>query len=476
MKYFGRFQTRNFRKFCCYCLVACTTGLIIPLKLAAESQTVTLREPPPHKYGQFTKALLTALYQRSDMALEFVPGSGVRELAQASSGQLSGALARDPYIEEIYPQLRRINVPLFSYRILLIGDRRQCGYCLPEQLTSVLYPRSGKVYQKFVQQLPPSVKVTSVDGAADLQKMLLAGRTNAILISDFNLQDAIINEPNFVIHEIEKRYDYHYIGPQLASSHKQLEQELLGLINDGHVAKLKQLYGIKSEPNHDTEPFEQARAVAGEWLAEFDLNGGHHFWRMLDLTLGSSLKLEKEVNSWVRSLALFETQKADILVGAYHNEPAGYLPSRFHIDYEDEVVLVARERRQLDDFFDAGRPSQEVCTPQWFDVVNHQEMTHHGFYPANIDTCAQLFAAGRINYIIEYPYNLPLELQSLPKLTLKDPLPVFVLFHNNAKGRGLKALFDARMEQVARDGQLRTLFNTAAEYRQARVEPVRLGL
>lgn len=211
---------------------------------ALANNKVDLRNPPDKAFGHYLKEVFAKAYGQVGHEVNYIELPFVREVDLASKSELGGVLARDIIIEDSENGLIRVDVPLFSYEVVMLANTKVCGNCELDDLQIVAYPRGGKIYQSHVDELPDKVTKVSIGGIENLTKMLEKGRVDAIVFSDILLAKELLENPNVMILILEKRFDYHYLSPAYKHLKEPLEQALLKLSRSGELAALKKKYGI----------------------------------------------------------------------------------------------------------------------------------------------------------------------------------------------------------------------------------------
>lgn len=207
-------------------------------------EKIELRTPPDMAFGQYLKEVFDIAYSEIGYELDYIDLPFVREIDLATKSQLGGLLARDIVIEDSEPSLTRVNVPLFSYEVVMLANTKVCGNCEFDSLEIVAYPRGGKIYQAHVEGLPEKINKVGIGGVDNLTKMLEKGRVDAIIFSDILLAEELLENPDILIVILEKRFDYHYLSPAYKHLKIPLEQALHKMISSGKLLELKRKYDI----------------------------------------------------------------------------------------------------------------------------------------------------------------------------------------------------------------------------------------
>lgn len=435
---------------------------------AAQTKLVYLRTPPAIAHGDYLKDLFKVAYGKLGYRIEFLDVPGVREAELTVSSELTGMLARDNIVEETYPTLIRVNVPLFSYDLLLVGDRRQCFYCDYAQIKDLVYPRGGKIYERAISRLPKQITKTAVSGNKSVETLLLKQRVDAAIVSNFGVSKQIYDDPNFIVKTIETRFDYHYLAPEYAHLESPLTEVLINMQQSGELQRLKDQYQISETTTHEPLLPQKVFAVTGTWRDYAEPQNKGTYWQLLKRVFGDKTQLTTNSSTWMRSVRLFELGKADILVGTYLNDPEGFVNSTYHIDYEYEVIAVANTSKDLEAFM-TGKKAFRVCAPEAYDIVLSELNSVNKLDNARIDVCLDKFENGAVDILLQYPHNLEALTTELPWQTFYQPAPLFVMFHKTKQGMALKQYFDKRMAELAKKGKIKDLFPAESDFRRAKI-------
>lgn len=205
---------------------------------------IELRKTPDMAFGHYLNEVFEIAYREIGYEVNYVDLPFVREVDLAVKSQLGGVLARDIVIGVKQKSLTRVNIPLFSYEVIMLANTKVCGVCEYDSLEIVGYPRGGEIYQAHVDSLPDRINKVAIGSVDNLTKMLEKGRVDAIIFSDILLAKELLDNPNLLILILEKRFDYHYLAPAYKHLKTPLEQALQNMINSGKLAELKNKYGI----------------------------------------------------------------------------------------------------------------------------------------------------------------------------------------------------------------------------------------
>lgn len=218
--------------------------LFCQFSLLAQS-SVSLRYPPKTPHGNYIKELLEEAYKQLGYEVNYLNVPGARELSLTEKSVLSGVLARDIVIEQSSPTLLKVDVSLFSYKVLLITNSNVCGTCSLDKIQVIAFPRGGKIYEKFLNDLPEHINKIAIGGTTSIVQMLNKNRIDGFITSDTNINAKILIKPNLTAKTLETRYDFHYLSPQAVHLKKPLETKLKQMLGNGRMAELKAKYNIQ---------------------------------------------------------------------------------------------------------------------------------------------------------------------------------------------------------------------------------------
>lgn len=174
----------------------------------------------------------------------------------------------------------------------------------------------------------------------------------------------------------------------------------------------------------------------------------------------AGVKVKTRSVPYTRAIGLAQRGEVDAWVGAYPDEAGGMLYGRWHYDFDHIYALGL-----------ASTPTPTLAT-----LGNYRLAWVRGYkydtYLPNIRTFNQIERRDGILPMLEHKradlyidalteaqYALDQAVDpSLFKLTHLAELSLFLGFADNARGRALLALFDRRMEQLVKKGELKPIF------------------
>lgn len=164
--------------------------------------------------------------------------------------------------------------------------------------------------------------------------------------------------------------------------------------------------------------------------------------------------------SYVRAMGLVKQGAADAWVGAYDAETEGVLYPRWHFD-ADRVYALGL----------ANNPAPALKTLghyrlAWVHGYQYQRYLPHISRFEEVsrrDNVLSMLQRARVDFYIDAKPEVDFLLSQTTRpdiylATFLTELPLYLVFADSDKGRILRGIYDERMEQLVRSGQLRPLF------------------
>jgi len=435
------------------------------------SKTVDLKQPYSSNTMLYSQELLIKAYALIGYKVNWLNIASSKELELVNIGKLAAAIARHPVIEEEFPRLVKVPYKMFDFSLLKVSDRRRCGYCLDEDIHSIIYTEGARISVKYAQSLRSSMDKLSIKNSENLNKMILKRRADSVLIMDFQLATEIYENPHMIVETITREYDYQYLSPSYGYLQKPLTEAFKQLEQNGTVANLRQKYKIKAVKELKKTP-EKVSFISGTWTDYTNADGSGVYWDVIDALFGDNFDITKATSIWARAVRAFEQNQVDVLVGAYRKEMlADAIYSSFHIDYEYPLYAFARNKEILKRFREQDA-SLTACLSSGSFLFKHVEfISQDNIIETSLEQCDVLIKNNKVDIVIEYDYNLDKYTQALPNTVLVENSPLFLVFHDNPKGHFLKSYFDKNIAELARKNILKNIFPDEITFKQAHIRP-----
>lgn len=420
-----------------FCVLLLLLGLIPITSQAVLQQKLLFRAPDEGPFTQYVTAVLEEAYAKLDIKLEYIELPRARGEQLATEGTIAGELGRTALLEEKRRDLRRVPFPLFTFDIIAIADRRDCGYCLPSEIESLAYVNGMDSITQVVNKLSKEPSVVTPIDLEQVLKLLDSGRVQFAFMADFQFESSeLSNNPHLITHKMSTEVGFHYLNEEHARLIPQLTYHLQGMRENGRMQKLRAQYGIKPEtPIEPIAPPEQLTVVGAIHPGLLNADGTGKLWKVAESTFPAfTAQLNTVVSSWQRSIQLIQEGRADALIGIRPDQRIeNIILSKYHIAYDDSIFLFSLEKTN----------EGPICVSGPRFMQNLVD-TQRPFYRAsNSLDCFALLDMGRVSAVVDYKDNLP-DWTEKPykKKKLSDPQPLFMAFSDNNRGRALRQLFD----------------------------------
>jgi len=446
--------------------------ILLSMPLFAFTEAITLREPPSSLKAQYVKEVLTIAYASLGYSITWLDVDGVKELEYVQTNKLDAALARADIIEKKFPSLTRVPFPILRFELLKVSDRLRCGYCLNEDIRSITYSKGSLISEKYADSLKSKVHKFPITNTDNLNEMLIKRRVDSVLLMDFELDEQVAINANFIIETVNTQFDYHY----LSTKYKHLKQPLLMAFNSlkqqGVLLELQIKYGIDPKIKVATKESDKVSLVSGNWADYTNADGSGVYWQLMDIIFSSELSVIKNVSIWERAVKEFERGEADVLVGAYRtNNLVDVIYSSYHLDYEYPLYAIGQNNEVIKRYKNKDE-SLIICSEVGSSSYKQVSfLSGENIIQTSEAQCQKLMRNGKIDIVLEYGYKLAKSLQKLPKIVLIENSPLFLVFHDTPHGRFLKRYFDRKISDMAINNTLKLHFLDDDMYKQAHIRP-----
>ncbi|WP_256601889.1 MULTISPECIES: transporter substrate-binding domain-containing protein [unclassified Pseudomonas] len=201
--------------------------------------------------------------------------------------------------------------------------------------------------------------------------------------------------------------------------------------------------------------------VSEQWNAYTEADGSGLGWDLMrEIFEPAGVQVALRIEPYTRAVGLVQRGEADAWVGAYQNEVDGTLYPKWHYDTDEIYALTLASRpaptlRSLASYrlawvrgyaFDHYLPN----------VVHFNEVPRRDHIPTMLEH-------GRADVYIDAKPEIGFILAQTQepqrfRTTYLTAIPLYLSFADNDRGRYLRDLFDRRMAQLVRSGQLRPIF------------------
>ncbi|AWL10992.1 hypothetical protein HMF8227_00496 [Saliniradius amylolyticus] len=445
-------------------------GLLVCSGLVTAEQVIELDgsgdDKPKSNHALFVEQLLDQAYARLGYQVNYTFIPLKRSTRAANAGIIDGLRARVEQLPNEFPNLIRVDHPLFDFQTVLVGDRRVCGICDYSQILSLAMPRGFKAGQQWLEMHPrESLRVTRVLSAEAALNMQASGRVDAALMADTMLPETVhTQEPHRIIVPLKVQTDYHYLHKKHRKLADHLGKHLASMEKEGTIALLRKQYGIKAPQLSAGGPVIRSITVATAPWGDYTQFPDDSYWRLLNAIFGpEGITVNPRLSNWRRAKMEFSNGRHDILLGAYRNEISGNMRSaEVHLEYESDVVAIAKDASTLSQVFEQHQNATACVVmgyhfEQW--LPEHVKL----YQVRDINQCLQLLDNDKLQIVVDYPYNLSEHREAYATRVIHPGLPVFALFQDSARGERLKRLFDRRMRELVLAGEAKQYYPDLAQ-------------
>lgn len=205
----------------------------------------------------------------------------------------------------------------------------------------------------------------------------------------------------------------------------------------------------------------QIHLASEEWVDYTGVDGRGMAWEVMrEIFEPKGVKVLISIEPYTRAIGLVQRGEADAWVAAYRNEVAGALFPRWHFDVDHLYALGLASNPQ---------PSLETLglyRLAWMRGYKYQHYLpniRHYNEIVRRDGILSMLSQSHIDYYIDAltEVNDVLGQAAHPEMYQRThllDLPLYLGFANTARGRALMALYDQRMDELVKSGELRAIF------------------
>lgn len=439
--------------------------LLWPAQAYEQPKEMVFRMPDPSPITDYAVTVITEVYTELGIEVRFVEMPRDRSLTEANKGHISGELGRLPQIGEEFPNLLRVDFPLFDSRVVLVADRRECGLCNFESIRSYAYFGGTQSVENVISAQStekPSIKAVSFE---QLEMLYENDRVEAVVVNDFEAKQLrSIDDPYTIIVPYTRNTGYHFLYKDHAALVPKIEAILRRMAASGRINEIAETTGaqmLAPQVFRNAPKFGLVRATAGLREDYTELEGQGYYWKLMRKIFDSvTSDLELLANSHPRAYLGYVDERFDIFVADYTVEtPQHSIASRNHIDFDNGLYLFARDQETLT-ALKAGEHPQPICHIRSY-LYTYLFPSSTTFYAAddNLD-CFAMLDMGRVAGVIDYSKQAP-EWGEIPYVStqIRNPLPLHLMFHNNPRGNRMRDWFDSELRRLVESGEIAEIYS-----------------
>lgn len=435
------------------------TFTALPLALQEQSQpALTFRRPSSGPLPTYVQSLLERAYADLDYRLEYIDMPRQRSLVEANRGTIAGELARLPQLEDSFENLVRVNFPLYSFEIVMVADRRVCGVCNFERVSSFAYVNGVRMIESYLNEHPTEAATVAASDLTQLDQLLDSGRVQAVLMTNFEYQQSkLADNRHYIAVPLQRTLAYHYLNQQHAELAAKLETKLNQLHEQGVVeAKIAEL-GLelpRAVPALSVLP--RIRVVADDFRTIGNSGDNNRYRPLIQAVFGDRAEqVEFNATNLYRAQQGMIEGRFDVMFGVYRgHQPPGTIVSQTHYDYDEPVYAFTKDLQLLAEL-KLGTLRRPVCVTRG---THHDEFLPESilyYFADNSLDCFALLDLDRVAAVIDYEHNRPEWFTDTNgMLEVHEGLPLHAVFADTERGHQLREVYETRLRELVRSGEI----------------------
>lgn len=199
--------------------------------LHASTDKITFNRPADTPQSRYIVELMTLAYKELGINLELIEFNQDSALVAANEGLLDGQLGKISGLKQMYPNLHRIPVPLFEFKLKLISfSNNQVLNDIPTLVIHSTYPAASQ----YLKTTPYKGQLYKVKSVSTLLNLLMQKQVAAALVIDFYLDPYLqkLQTAGVKMTTVNSQFVYHYIHKK----HQHLLPELTATLEQFKVS------------------------------------------------------------------------------------------------------------------------------------------------------------------------------------------------------------------------------------------------
>ena len=217
--------------------------VLLCFAFSTHASLLIFNRPADTPQARYVIDLLRMAYKEIGYELHIIDFNHQSSLAAANEGVLDGQLGRIADVTQDYPNLLKVDFPLFNFNLLLL---KNCQTCLYSDLKSLAIQSSYPAAKSFLDKQPFHGDVITVRNITAQLNLLTQKRVEGALLLDFLLST---KHPNFDQSQFHKEVlmsmqSFHFVHKRHATLIPKLTAALKKLDEQGTVRFLKNKYNL----------------------------------------------------------------------------------------------------------------------------------------------------------------------------------------------------------------------------------------
>ncbi|WP_449430060.1 substrate-binding periplasmic protein [Pseudomonas putida] len=206
---------------------------------------------------------------------------------------------------------------------------------------------------------------------------------------------------------------------------------------------------------------QQVRLVSEEWLDYTNADGSGLAWDVLRKVFEpAGVKVKIQSAPYSRAIGLVKRGEADAWVGSYKEENDDNLYPRWHFDM-DHIYALGLASKPVPTLQTVGQ--YRLAWVRGYDYANYLPNVHNFREIQRREGILPMLEHDRVDFYIDALTEVDYVLSQAPqpgrlRRTHVAELPLYLAFSRNVESKALRELFDKRMAQLVRSGELQAIF------------------
>lgn len=197
---------------------------------------------------------------------------------------------------------------------------------------------------------------------------------------------------------------------------------------------------------------------ASNWQDFTEEDGDGIYFDLLK-TIYSDHEIVYSVSSFQRALNQFIAHQSDLMVGVYQHEAPGAIFPTWFLDTDLPIIAIFHKNKN---FTEKSLKRQSVGWMAQYGLEQFFPQVSQPYKLDSRDTAFRMLLHGRLDIFLDYEHNLTPEIRpQVDFVEVHSSQKLYVAFHNTPKGRHLAEVYDKKMPQLQKSGQLSRIFGVA---------------
>lgn len=210
---------------------------------SASTNLLIFNRPADTPQARYVIDLMKMAYKEIGYEIHIIDFNHQNALVAANQGVLDGQLGRIANVKDDYPNLLKVDYPLFDFNLVLLKNCRQCQY---EDLKSLAIQSSYPAAQSYIDNHPFDGDVIKVRNVTAQLNLLTQKRVEGTILLEFLLSTKHPGFDQTAFHKqvLMPMQSFHFVHKRHKAIIPQLTKVLKKLDENGTVQFLKSKYNL----------------------------------------------------------------------------------------------------------------------------------------------------------------------------------------------------------------------------------------